>query len=57
MMSVLDAMSVLIATVTMLIMKLLVGIRQDVTIYGADTSCLDWLGNYLRPFVLNKLEL
>ena len=56
-MAVLDASSVLIATVTMLTGELLVGVRPDVTIDGADPNRLDWLGKSLRPFVLHLLEL
>ena len=56
-MAVLDAASVLIATVTMLTVILLVGVRQEVKIDGADPNRLDWLGKSLRPFVLYLLEL
>ena len=55
--AVLDAASVLIATVTMLTVILLVGVRQEVKIDGADPNRLDWLGKSLRPFVLYLLEL
>ena len=54
--AVLDAASILIATVTMLTVILLVGVRQEVKIDGADSNCLDWLGKSLRPFVLYLLE-
>ena len=56
-MAVLDAASVLIATVTMLTVILLVGVRQEVKIDGANPNRLDWLGKSLRPFVLYLLEL
>ena len=51
-MAVLDAASVLIATTTMLTVGLLVGVRHDATIDGADTNRLEWLCKSLRPFVL-----
>ena len=56
-MAVMDAASVLIATVTMLTGEFLVGVRQDVTIDGANPNRLYWLGKSLRPFVLHLLEL
>ena len=56
-MAVLDAAIVLIATVTMLTVGLLVGVRQDATIDGDDPNCLDWLGKSLRPFLLRLSEL
>ena len=56
-MDVLEAASVMIAAVTMLTGELLVGIRQDVTIDGANPNRLDWLGKSLRPFVSHLLEL
>ena len=49
---IMDATSVLVATVTMLTMGLLVGLQQDATIDGADPNRLDWLGYSLRPFLL-----
>ena len=54
---ILEAVSVIIATVTMLTMEFLVGVRKDVTIDGADPNRLDWLVKYLRPSVLHLLEL
>ena len=56
-MAVLDAASVLIATVTMLTVELLVRVHQEIKIDRADTNRLDWLGKSLRPFVLHLLEL
>ena len=53
----LDTASVLITTVTMLTVELLVGGCQDVSIDVTKTNRLDWLGKYLRPFVLRLLEL
>ena len=56
-MAVLDVSSVLIATMTMLTGEFIVGLRQDVTIDGANPNRLDWLGKSLRPFLLRLLEL
>ena len=56
-MAFLGAARVMIATVTILTVKFLVGVRQDGTIDGANTNRLDWLGKSLRPFLLRLLEL
>ena len=56
-MAVLDASSVLIDTVTMITVKFLVGVLQDVKIDGDDTNRLDWLGKSMRSFVLHILYL
>ena len=57
MMAVMDTASVLIAIVTMLTVKLLVGVRQYVTVDGANPNRLDWLGKSLRRFVLHLFEI
>ena len=56
-MAVLDAASLLIATLTILTVGFLVGVRQEAAIDGDDPNCLDWLGKSLRPFVLRLSEL
>ena len=56
-MAVLEAASVLIATVTMLTVGFLVGVRQDATIDGAYPNRLERLGNSMRPFLLRLSEI
>ena len=51
-MAIMDAASILIATVTMLTVGLLVGVRQYATVDVVDPNLLDWLGKSLRPFLL-----